>query len=94
MIAMYQLLHGEIDLDPHEFVSGTQLTSTRGHSWKLAKPQAASRVRRNALCIRALNDWNALPVHVVLASSLSQFKSRLDLHWQDIHYHVPIQDLA
>ena len=70
------------------------MTTTRGHGWKLAKPQAASRVRRNALCVRAINDWNALPRHVVLAETLTQFKSRLDQHWQTIHYSVPTQDLT
>ena len=28
--------------------------------------------------MRAINDWNALPAHVVLADMLNQFKSRLD----------------
>ena len=94
MLAMYQLLHSDLDLDPDSFVSRRALDTTRGHRWKLAKPRAASRVRRNALCIRALNDWNALPPHVVLAETLTQFKSRLDKHWQNIQFFVPIQDLT
>ena len=59
-----------------------------------AKQQAVSRVPRNALSIRALNEWNALPSHVVLADTLTRFKSQLDQHWRSIHYYVPIQDLA
>ena len=94
MIAIYQLLHAGIDLDPDNFVSKCTLTSTRGHRWKLAKPQAASRIRRNALCIRAINDWNALPAHVVLADTLTQFKSQLDQHWHEVQFYVPTQDLT
>ena len=94
MLAMYQLLHEGVDLDPTDFVARSSMATTRGHHLKLAKPQAVSRVRRNALSIRALNDWNALPSHVVLADTLTRFKSQLDQHWRSIHYYVPIQDLA
>ena len=94
MLAMYQLLHAGIDLDPDDFVSKSSVGVTRGHYMKLAKPQAASRVRRNALSICALNDWNVLPPHVVLAETLTQFKSRLDQHWRSIQYYVPVQDLT
>ena len=93
MVMIYQLVHAGIDLNPDEFVSKATMATTRGHSWKLAKPQAASRIRRNALCVRAINDWNALPPSVVLADTVNQFKSRLDQHWRSGIYFVPIQDL-
>ena len=94
MLTIYQMLHAGVDLDPDVFVARSTMPTNRGHCWKLAKPQAASRVRRNALCVRAINDWNALPHHVVLAETLTQFKSRLDKHWQSIQYSIPIQDLT
>ena len=93
-MVMYQLLHAGIDLDLDNFVSKSSVGVTRGHYMKLAKPQAVSRVRRNALSIRTLNDWNALPPQVVLTETLNQFKSRLDQHWHSIQYYVPIQDLT
>ena len=80
----YQLLQGQVDLDPDDSVSRSSVTTTRDHSQKLSKLQALSRIRRNALPIRAVNDWNALLPHVVHADSLTQFKSQLDLHWQRI----------
>ena len=33
------------------------------------------------LTVRAINDWNAIPIHVVSASTVNQFKARLDTHW-------------
>ena len=91
---IYQLLQGQVDLDPDDFVSRSSVTTTRGHSQKLSKSQALSRIRRNTLPIRAINDWNSLPPHVVQANSLTQFKSQLDLHWQKFQYYVPAQDLT
>ena len=94
MLMIYQLLQGQVDLDPDDFVSRSSVTTTRGHSQKLSKSQALSRIRRNTLPIRAINDWNSLPPHVVQANSLTQFKSQLDLHWQKFQYYVPAQDLT
>ena len=76
---MYRLLQGQIDLDPVDFVSRSSVTTAIGHSQKLSKPQALSRIWRNALPITAINVWNALPTHVVHADFLTQFKSQLDL---------------
>ena len=89
MIVTYQILNGELDIEPGQFFSLASVTTTRGHRWKLKKPQAASRVRRNTLAVRAINDWNSLPSHVVQSSSVSQFKSRLDKHWNDQAYIIP-----
>ena len=94
MVAIYQLFHAGLDLDPEDFVSMIKRANSRGHNWKLAKPQAVSRFRRNTLFVRAINDWNALPPHVVHVETLTQFKSQLDRHWQFLHYYLPIQDLT
>ena len=89
MIVTYQLLNGGLDIEPDQFFSLAGTTTTRGHLLKLKKPQAASRVRRNTLAVRAINDWNSLPSHVVLSSSTNQFKSLLDKHWSDLAYDIP-----
>ncbi|KAF0295504.1 hypothetical protein FJT64_007059 [Amphibalanus amphitrite] len=41
----------------------------RGHQWRLAKPRADSRIRRNAFSIRVINDWNSLPPAVVASDT-------------------------
>ena len=92
MIAVYQLLHGGLDLDPEDFFNRAFARDTRGHQWRLVKPRAASRIRRNAFSIRVINDWNNLPPTVVDADTLNQFKNRLDAHWTHIAYDIPHAD--
>ena len=89
MICIYQMLHSGLDIDPDKFVTPASSRENRGHPWKLFKPHAKSRVRRHALNIRAINDWNSLPSSVVQASSLNAFKSRLDRHWTHTMYQIP-----
>ena len=82
MIAMYQMLHGGIDLDSHDFFERSTARVTRGHSWRLLKPRAVTRVRRNAFSVRFITDRNSLPSGVIVdANTLNQFKNRLDTHW-------------
>lgn len=92
MLKIFQLLHGGIDQDYAQFFHMDPNTRTRGHAWKLVKPNAVSRVRRNAFGCRAINDWNGLPPSVVGAQSLNEFKNRLDIHWAHIRYTIPDQD--
>jgi len=89
MIRTFQIMHSELDLQPENFFSPARHSRTRGHQWKLNKELAKSRVRRHCFGVRVVNDWNALPSDVVLASSLNQFKSRLDVHWAGIRFNIP-----
>ena len=92
MIAVYQLLHGGLDLDPQDFFNTTLARDTRGHPWRLVKPRAVSRIRRNAFSIRVVNDWNSLPPEVVASETVNQFKNRLDSHWKNTAYTIPHVD--
>ena len=92
MIAVYQLLHEGVDLDPEAFVTSATDRTTRGHAWKLKKPRAETRIRRCAFGVRVVNDWNGLPTSVVSAKTLNAFKSRLDTHWSHLHYTIHIND--
>ena len=89
MVQVYQIFHGGVDLAPEEFFTATASDRTRGHPWKLKKPRAESRPRRQAFSARVVNDWNGLPPSVVGAGSVEQFKSELDAHWANIRYLVP-----
>ena len=89
MIALYQILTGGLDVRPEKFVELAPGPGTRGHTMKLRKPQAQSRVKRNTLPVRAINDWNSLPPSVVLAPSVNLFKARLDEHWYRITHTIP-----
>lgn len=92
MITTYQLLHGGVDVNPEKFFTPAADGPTRGHPWKLRKPRAKTRVRRCALGIRIINDWNALPTSVVAADTLNSFKSRLDAHWAHLQHTIHVND--
>ena len=88
MIQVFQIIHGGVDLSPSDFFVLAP-DRTRGHAWKIKKPRAESRPRRQAFSARVVNDWNSLPPSVVGAVSIIHFKSRLDAHWANIRYSVP-----
>ena len=90
MITVFQLLHGEMAVEPERFLHKSTSNQTRGHQWKLLKPRANTLTRRNALSTRVVNDWNALPSTVVSATSVAQFKARLDRHWANEMHNIPI----
>ena len=92
MIHVYQMLTGGVDVIATEMFTIHTGGPTRGHSLKLAKPHAASRVRQNSFAIRIINDWNGLPSAVVSSPSLNVFKSRLDAHWESFWYCIPDTD--
>ena len=92
MIAVYQLLHGGLDLDPQDFFDTALARDTRGHPWRLVKPRAVSRIRRNAFSVRVVNDWNSLPPEIVASETMNQFKNRLDSHWLRTAYTIPHTD--
>ena len=92
MINVYQILHQGVDVDAAKFFSPARNDNTRGHEWKLLKPQAVTRVRRNAFSVRIVNEWNALPSSVVAAPNLNAFKARLDRHWTRLKYSTNIYD--
>ena len=92
MIRVFQILQRNIDLDPERFFAMANHRRTRGHSLKLAKPVAVSRVRRNCFSVRVVSDWNSLPEAVVESTTVNQFKARLDAHWAPHKYDIPIQD--
>jgi len=92
MIVLYQIFNGGVNLSPDVFFTLAPYRSTRGHPFKLQKPRAESRVRRNALSVRTVNDWNALPSSIVCSSTLNMFKSNLDAYWSSIMFDIPIQD--
>ena len=85
MTAIYQIIHGSLDVQPG-LLQLSHNRNTRGHHLKLHKPRASSRARRNFLSVRAVNSWIGLPSHVISAPSINAFKSRLDSHWQNIHF--------
>ena len=88
MIAVYQMLHGGMAVPVEKFLTRSTTSRTRGHEWKLCKPRSRTFIRRHSFGSRVVNPWNGLPQEVVSATSVTQFKARLDAHWADIMYDV------
>jgi len=58
----------------------SEVHQTRGHSFKLSKASTSLNVRKFYFSNSIINDWNDLTEHIVSATSLNQFKGRLDKH--------------
>ena len=75
----YKILSGLVDLDAEIFFKiDKNVHSTRTNGVKLIKPVSKSSLHSNTFSHRCLNCWNALPPEMVLASSLSSFKNKLN----------------
>ena len=44
--------------------------------------RASSRIERNILGYRAINEWNTLSNSVVSSENINQFKTRLESFWE------------
>ena len=82
MIELYKIMNGLYDREVAPQPSRRE-GITRGHSMKIYKERARTRLRQNQLMIRAVDAWNHLPENVVTAPSLDSFKNRLDKVWSD-----------
>ena len=59
---------------------------------KLAKSHVRHDIRKHFFIQRIVNLWNSLPTQVVHASSVNDFKNKLDAHWsnQEMGYNYQI----
>ena len=53
---------------------------------KLSKQRTSLDVRKYSFSQRVVQEWNKLPQDVVEATSVNQFKNRLDKIWQRYGY--------
>ena len=86
MIICYKIFNGFVRMNADEMFrpvpsSGTR-SSTFGHHQRIMRQQAHSRARANSFSQRVIKDWNSLPIEVVEASSINDFKNKLDKYWQ------------
>ena len=86
MIWTYKILNGLVRVDASKFFVPGRLGHIRGHPQRVFKQHATKLPRRNNFSQRVVNDWNSLPSKVVKASSVNEFKNKLDEHWKDHHY--------
>ena len=74
MMQTFKILKGIDRLDPGGFFSLADKSLTRGHSLKIVKQRSRLTLRQNAFSQRVINDWNALPAHVIDSPTLNTFK--------------------
>ena len=88
MVIINQFFHGPLDVPLESLLTRDESQITRGHQWKLQKPNVRSLARRNTFSVRVIRDWNKLPLDVVYAE-LPAFKARLDCHWLNAMFNIP-----
>ena len=71
MIMVYNILQGNVILQPGLFFHQNLLSVTRGHNFKLFKPHAQKNARSKFFSVRTINSWNNLPNYVVSSNSES-----------------------
>ena len=55
----------------------------RGHSLKLVKPRANSKIRQNSFSNRVIDHWNDLSESDVMSSDLIAFKTAIEKKWEN-----------
>lgn len=77
LITTYRALHGLFGVDL-EHLFELNLNHLRGHDYKLRREKFSTSARASFLSNRIFHQWNALPVNVVNARSVNQFKNNYD----------------
>ena len=78
MIMVYNILQGNVNLQPELFFHLNLSSATREHDFKPFKPYAQKNVRSKFFSVRTINSWNNLPNYVVLSNSTDNFKILID----------------
>ncbi|VDL95550.1 unnamed protein product [Schistocephalus solidus] len=75
-------------LAPADFFQLATTTNLRGHPLKLRVTGARLDTRKFFFSKRAVDAWNALPLDVVIATSVELLKKNLD-QYSSAHYNIP-----
>ena len=78
LIQLFKIVNGIERVDLCEKPAFKEEAITRGHSWRYSREATRSEVRQNFLTNRIANKWNELPIEVVSAKSVNEFKIKLD----------------
>ena len=86
MIEVFKILTNRYEPETTDGLFTLNTRPSRGIHEKLNERKFKTELRRNSFTVRAAKDWNSLTNYVVQSTTLSQFKSRLDLHWDCFKY--------
>ncbi len=96
LILAFNILKGEVDLNPSDFFFRPPRAGLRGHTYRLLQGPSRLRRKSGAFSVRVVKYWNKLPAHLVLSSSVSIFKKSIgpsmtrNLPWSTCVTSVPI----
>jgi len=86
MIKTYKLLtHRYVNRKGLPLIQLDLNDRTGGNDMKLVKNHVRYDMRQYFCTCRIINLWNSLPVHVVHASSVNDFKNKPDAYWSTAH---------
>ncbi len=79
MVLAYKILHCFLEgVQWWNFFQMADTSRLRGHSMKLKKDRSGHDLRKFTFSQRVVNMWNDLPADVVTASSVKEFKNKLE----------------
>ena len=87
LIKIWKAFHPSVDVGLSAVFELSRSNITRGHEYKLMMPISRTEVKRRFLNARRVTLWNSLSSRVVEASTLEQFKARLEEENSDMLYH-------
>ena len=82
MLQTFKIIKKIDKVDGNHFLP-VENSNTRGHSHKLSKPRAKTRLRQHYFSHRIINNWNSLSDKVVCTSSINSFKDQLEDAWSN-----------
>ena len=89
MIMMYKIVNNHVRVNFDDlFTPIPTAHDTRGHQARVFKHHATKRPRIDVFSQRVIDDWNSLPAKVVSASSINDFKNKLDEQWNDRRFNT------
>ena len=84
MIETYKIITGRENLDREMFFTADNSSRTRGHSYKLKKPNCRLNIRKYSFGHRVVDEWNRLPTEVINSKNIDQFKANIDEFYKGI----------
>ena len=83
LIEVFKIMKGLTQLNSAHFFS-RNLNITRGHNFKLFKPQCNMNIRKYFFSHRVIDIWNSLPTSALQVDTVESFKKHVDKFMEEI----------
>jgi len=74
----FEIVNGDVDIEPNSFFTFSTNCMTRGHKYKLLKPSVLVDACKFIFANRVFTAWNNLPAMVVDSVNVNSFITRLN----------------